>query len=280
MRYLKFTFFALMLILTSCKSELREDKFIGKWNVYSLIDSNNKIGGGKIFRNSIKSNTPVEDLDFEIQKSGKDENSYILSGFYGNQIPITKTDEYTLMNQIGEQEFKIMYDEETQHLILEINNVTVEYEKENNSFSENKKTIDLPNVSAQELNLQDLQSLLTTPNEISTLKRKGYSFLLSNDENGKIYVGTEKDTISVYKGQILWKGKNIKTFQSIEKGVDKLAEKENNYGYKLYNNEYEKRESKQFSNNGLSYVLNKSYLNNGLLYDFFIMSSEATSDGE
>lgn len=157
-----------------------------------------------------------------------------------------------------------------------------EVQKTENSINQNtvlgnksKKTIDL-----EELTLKDLQSLLTTPDEISTLKRKGYSFLLSNDENGKIYVGTEKDTISVYKGQILWKGKNIKTFQSIEKGVDKLAEKENNYGYKLYNNEYEKRESKQFSKNGLSYVLNKSYLNNGLLYDFFIMSSEATSDGE
>lgn len=285
MKYLKFTFLAFLLIITSCKSELKEDKFIGKWNVYSLIDSNKKIGGGKMFRNSIKSNTPVQDLDFEIQKSAKYENSYILSGFYGNQVPVFKVNEHTLINQMGEDELKVVYNEETQHLILKMNNVTIEYEKVNSIVAENKKIVELSEKIPEKLTLQDLQSLLTTPHEISKLKRKGYSFLYSTDDNGKIYIGIEKDTVSVYKGQVLWKGKNIKIFQSIEKDTDNLPEtkldkEQNNYSYTLYNNEYENRESKQLIKKGLSYVFNKNHLNDGILYDFFIMSSEATSDGE
>lgn len=58
--------------------------------------------------------------------------------------------------------------------------------------------------SAQELNLKDLQKLQQKPTQTQIIKSKGYKYLKTNNHGEKIYIGTSKDTISIYYNNINW----------------------------------------------------------------------------
>ena len=227
----------IVLFILACNSEKKQNKFIGKWRVYALIDSKNEIGGGKVFRNSIASEISIDNLDFELALI--EDDTYIISGFYGSQIPVAKKDEFTLINQIGEKELKIMYDKETQHLFLNINNAIIEYERESNVASNftNSTISKIKNTETEikkyeTLDLLDLIKLREEPNNTKLIKSKGYQYLETRHEE-KYYVGTSKDTISIFYSNITWSG-GIKN----ESLFNHLHEQAQNTSALTYDKEY------------------------------------------
>lgn len=117
------------------------------------------------------------------------------------------------------------------------------------------------------LNLKDLQQLQKNPSQTSLIKNKGYKYLHTINVSDKIYIGTAKDTISIYYKNITWSGgsNNKSIFDQLKLQASKILTYDKEYSNALLGDEPQTpvfvTNYSYFSKDGIEHTATITYTN-------------------